>query len=69
MDTSFSSVITSYALSIGFSKAGITTPDLPNIHKQRLSQWLDAGYNANMQWMAKRNDFLHPPLSPFEGGY
>ncbi|NQU67744.1 MAG: tRNA epoxyqueuosine(34) reductase QueG [Candidatus Marinimicrobia bacterium] len=55
MNTSFSSVITSYALSIGFSKAGITTPDLPDIPKQRLSQWLDAGYNANMQWMAKRS--------------
>ena len=55
MDHSFSDRIKRHARSLGFTKAGIASPDLPDIHRQRLSQWLEAGYSASMGWMAARS--------------
>ncbi len=44
--------IKAWSLELGFQQAGITGVDLPAIHEARLQQWLAAGYQGDMDYMA-----------------
>jgi len=52
--------IKSKALELGFNKVGIARADLLTNEGARLTEWLNRGYHASMQWMTsngeKRND-------------
>ena len=56
IDKSFTEQIKDKAISLGFSKVGIASPNLPESHKFRLSQWFQSEYHASMEWMIKRSE-------------
>ena len=48
--TSLTRKIKEYAKGLGFPLAGVTTPDPPP-HLDFLQDWLEAGYQASMDWI------------------
>lgn len=50
------SKIKNYALSLGFSAVGFTTPDIPNEARQGLQEFLINGHHGDMGWMEEKAD-------------
>jgi epoxyqueuosine reductase len=53
MDSSTSDKIKNKALEIGFSKIGIARSEISVTEGKRLSDWLQRGFHASMQWMER----------------
>ncbi|MFQ6610931.1 MAG: tRNA epoxyqueuosine(34) reductase QueG [Fidelibacterota bacterium] len=56
MDRSFAEQIKEKTITLGFSKVGIASPNLPESIKYQLSKWIQSGYHASMDWMARRSE-------------
>lgn len=65
--TELTQTIKALAQELGFQKVGIipSTPLQPEA--QRLSEWLQQGYNADMAWMETYFDIREKPASLMEG--
>lgn len=49
----FSDRIKASASELGFAKCGIVSPDRLGAGAERLKEWLDIGYHAEMRWMQR----------------
>ncbi|WP_309045187.1 tRNA epoxyqueuosine(34) reductase QueG [Marinobacter sediminicola] len=59
-------LIRQWAKELGFSDAGITTADTGE-HAQRLQDWLDKGYQGEMEYMGHHGDKRYTPASLVPG--
>jgi len=62
-----SAFIKQSALDLGFSACGITDASIDDADVMLLNDWLDKGYNADMDWMKGNLDKRTNPAKLFEG--
>lgn len=65
--TSLTQNIRQKALEIGFHKAGFARAEALEQEGQRLREWLEKGYNADMAWMEREPEKRSDPRLLFEG--
>ncbi|MEH6685991.1 MAG: tRNA epoxyqueuosine(34) reductase QueG [Halopseudomonas sabulinigri] len=68
-DTDYHSLaeqIRSLASQLGFQQLGISAPDIGQ-HEEWLTQWLDAGYHGEMEWMASHGSKRTQPAELVPG--
>ena len=51
-----SEIVKRLALTCGFDMVGITTPDVIPDDKERFHRWIEQGYHADMEWLARSMD-------------
>jgi len=62
---SLSRTIKEKALSVGFDKVGIVRAESLDTERDRLQEWLDRGYEGEMQWMRRDPDKRADPRRLF----
>jgi len=65
MESSFTNVIKTQAMELGFSKVGIARAESLTEEGSRLQEWLAKGYHGTMQWMKRDSEKRADPCLVF----
>lgn len=63
----YTAIVKQKAFEAGFDDCGISSAKYLSDHAQRLKDWLDAGFQADMQWMANHLDKRTDPTQLVPG--
>ena len=65
MESSYTNLIISQAIELGFSKIGIARAESLTEEGLRLREWLAKGYHGTMQWMERETEKRADPCLVF----